>query len=444
MNVPGFSVLTNGDFAGDENGMSLQARFERFLGGPAADGFPIPQLDAALGRKFLARTEGLRWLLNRYSLELNFLHGSWDIDALFSFARDRGFDGVQLHTTRSGPRIGLTAESDRYLAELAAQSGTRRLDITLDVSTIDRGDLNDASRVARAMGVRTIRCYSRNGGTIKEIIGTAIEQLKYAAELGSRFGICFLLESHERLTGPEILEIIDGVGAGPSIGALFDFGNPIPANRDPLADLYELRGVIRGAHSKDVIVVPEGLGQGCIGVSFGQGDLPLPKIYFDLLMLGEDKPQVEFFAVQSVVGYWAPPGRQRGESSSQVFPLKSSSKTPLAETGREQRLARERQDAHQHFEAAKLLVNQLRSYATEAVCVPDTPAKLGPEAIRIRAIEEIGRQLYGELDRKRIWQAIQTSDGSDDLDGIALDPEEARALLTVAAEKQRELRTGCV
>ena len=104
---------------------------------------------------------------------------------------------------------------------------------------------------------------------------------------------------------------------------------------------------------------------------------------------------------------------------------------------------RERQDAHQHFEAAKLLVNQLRSYATEAVCVPDTPAKLGPEASRIRAIEEIGRQLYGEPDRKRIWNAIQTSDGSD-LHGIALDPKEAKALLTLAAEKRRELRTGCV
>jgi sugar phosphate isomerase/epimerase len=432
---------TNGDVAGD--GMTLQSRFERFLGGPAAGGLPIPRLDAALGCKLLARTEELRWLLNRYSLELNFLHGSWGIEAFFSFARDGGFDGVQLHITRSGPRVGLTAESDQYLAELAAQPGTRRLDITLDVSTIDRGDLNDASRVARAMGVRTIRCYSSAGGTIKGIIGGAIEQLKYAAELGSRLGICFLLEQHERLKGPEILEILDGVGAGPSIGALFDFGNPIPANRDPLADLYELRGVIRGAHSKDVIVVPEGRGQGCIGVSFGQGDLPLPKIYFDLLMLGEDEPQVEFIAVQSVVGYWAPPGRHRGESSSHMFHLKSSSKTPITETGREQRLARERQDAHQDFEAAKLLVNQLRSYATEAVCVPDTPAKLGPEASLIRAIEEIGRQLYGEPDRKRIWQAIETSDGSD-LDGIALDPKEARALLTVAGEKRQELRIGCV
>ncbi len=431
----------NGDVAGDE--MTLQSRFEKFLGGPAAAGLPIPQLDAALGRKLLSRTEVLTWLLNRYSLELNFLHGSWGIEAFFSFARDGGFDGVQLHITRSGPRMGLTAESDRYLAELAAQSGTRRLDITLDVSTIDRGDLNDASRVARAMGVRTIRCYSGTGGTIKEIIGSAIERLKYAAELGSRLGICFLLEQHERLTGPEILEILDGVGGGPAIGALFDFGNPISANRDPLADLHELREVIRGAHSKDVIVVPEGRGQGCIGVSFGQGDLPLPKIYFDLLMLGEDKPLVEFIAVQSVIGYWAPPGRHRGESSSHVFHLKTSSKTPFTEACREQRLARERQDAHEHFEAAKLLVNQLRSYATEAVCVPDTPANLGPEASRIRAIEEIGRQLYGEPDRKRIWQAIQTSD-EPDLHGIALDPKEARALLTVASEKRRELRTGCV
>ena len=156
-----FSVLQMATLRGD--GMTLQSRFERFLGGPAAAGLPIPQLDTALGRKLLSRTEELTWLLNRYSLELNFLHGPWDVEAFLSFARDGGFDGVQLHITRSGPRMGLTAESDQYLAELAAQPGMRRLDITLDVSTIDRGDINDASRVARAMGVRGSRRRSASG-----------------------------------------------------------------------------------------------------------------------------------------------------------------------------------------------------------------------------------------------------------------------------------------
>ena len=393
--------------------MTLQARFEIFLGGPAAVGSPIPQLDAVLGRKLLERIDQLRWFLNRYSMELNFLHGALGIEEFLSISRDSGFDGVQLHITRSGPRIGLTAESDRYLSEFAEQEGTRKLDLALDISSIRREDVNDASRVARAMGVDTIRCYSSSGGTIKEIIRTAIEELKYAAELGSRSNICFLLEQHERLAGPEILEIIHGVDADRAIGVLFDFANPIPANRNPLEDLYEMREVIRGAHSKDVIVIPEAHGQRCIGVRFGEGDLNLPKIYFDLLMLGEDEPQLEFIAVQNVVGYIAPTGRLSEETLDHVYELKSASQTPMAATEQDRRLARERQDVRQHFESAKLLLNQLRSFATEAVCADDSTPELGPEAMCVRAIEEIGRQLYGNSDPMQIWSAIQTTDGSE-------------------------------
>jgi hypothetical protein len=230
---------------------------------------------------------------------------------------------------------------------------------------------------------------------------------------------------------------------GEAIGALFDFGNPIPANRDPLEDLYEMRDVIRGAHSKDVIVIPEARGRSCVGVSLGQGDLPLAKMYFDLLMLGEDTPQLEFMAVQSVSGYIAPSGRLRDESSSRVFDAKTASATPMAAMEPERRLARERQDAQQHFESAKLLVNHLQSFATEAVGASDTAVTLGPEAAHARAIEDIGRQLYGDPERKRIWQTIQTTDGAE-LEGTLLSQKEARALVTLATNKHRELINGCV
>jgi sugar phosphate isomerase/epimerase len=422
--------------------MTLQARFENFLGGPVAVGSPIPILGAALGRTLLERIDQLKWFLNRYSMELNFLHGSLGIDEFLSLARDSGFDGVQLHITRSGPRIGLTAQSDRYLAELSAQEGMRKLDLGLDISTIRREDVNDAIRVANAMQVETIRCYSSSGGTITEIIRVAIEELKYVAEVGSRSNISFLLEQHERLTGPEILEIIHGVDADRTIGVLFDFANPIPANRDPLEDLYVMREVIRGAHSKDVVVLPETDGQRCIGVRFGEGDLNLPKIYFDLLMLGEDEPQLEFIAVQNVVGYIAPAGRLRDEPSNRVFQLKTASRTPMNTTGQDQRLARERQDVCQHLESARLLVNQLRAFATEAVSTADLNPELGPEAICVRAIEKMGRQLYGDSDSKRIWFALQTTDGSE-LEDVMLAEKEARVLLTLAREKNRELAEGC-
>lgn len=423
--------------------MTLQTRFETFLGGPTAGGFAIPQLDPALAWKIFRRIDQLRWHLNRYSMELNFLHGAMGVDAFLSFARDSGFDGAQLHFTRSGPRMGLTAESDQYLSDLAKQEGMHKLDLALDISTIQREDVNDVTRVARAMGIQTIRCYSSSGGTIQQIIRTAIEELKYAAELGSRSNIRFLLEQHERLTGPEILEILHGVDANCTLGVLFDFANPIPADRNPLEDLYEMREVIRGAHSKDVIVLPERRGQSCIGVRFGEGDLPLPKIYFDLLMLGEDEPQLDFIAVQNVVGYIAPVGRSREESSNYEYQLKSASRTPMTATEQERRLAREREDVLQHLEAAKLLLNQLRGFATEAVSAVHPGAELGPEAACVRAIEDIGQQIYGDSGRKFIWQALQASDGSE-LEATVLGEKEGRVLLTLAQEKHLELTQGCL
>jgi sugar phosphate isomerase/epimerase len=422
--------------------MTLQTQFENFLGGREAAGSPIPKLDASVGRKLLGRIDQLQWHLNRYSVELNYLHAALGIDEFLSLARSAGFDGAQFHITRSGPRMGLTAESDQYLAALAEQKGARRLTLTLDISTTGREEVNDAVRVARALGADTIRCYCSVGGTLKEIILAAIEQLKYAAELGSRWSICFLLEQHERLTGSEILEIIDGVDADRSIGALFDFANPVPANRSPLEDLYEMRKVIRGAHSKDVIILPGTHGQRCIGVRLGEGDLPLSKIYFDLLMLGDDTPQVKFIAVQNVVGYVAPAGRLDNEPSDQVFLAKSASRTPMSSAEPAQRLARERQDVFDHINAAKLIVNKLRGFATDAVFEARTSTELGPEASCARAIEEIGRQLYGDARAKRIWRVLDATDESE-LGGVVLGEQESRGLLRLAVEKHRKLLEGC-
>ncbi len=423
---------------------TLQSRLQTLLGGPNKGGFPIPNLDAATGRKLLARIDSLSWHLNRYSLELNFSFGRLGVDDFLSMARDWGFDGAQLHLTRHGPRVGLSGESDQYLAALAAQEGEhRRLEISLDTSTIEAADLNDAARVARAMGVRTVRCYSSTGGTIKEIISTAIERLKYAADLAAKWDLRFLFEQHERLTGPEIVEIVEGVDAGDLVAALFDFGNPIPAGRNPLDDLYEMRHIIKGAHSKDMIILPEAEGQSCIGVEFGSGDLPLAKIYFDLLMLGDDHPQVDFVAVQSVLGYIASASRLRSDSKDRIFESKGGSETPVPSIHRDARLLREREDARNHFESAKLIVKQLGALATEAVCADADQRQLGPEATRIREIENIGRQLYGDSNAKRIWKHLRSGESAGP-EGSTLDPKETEALLTVATEKHKELLEGCV
>ncbi len=49
--------------------------------------------------------------LNRYSLELNFNRGNLSVVEFINLARNWGFDGVQLHISKGGPRVCLSGES---------------------------------------------------------------------------------------------------------------------------------------------------------------------------------------------------------------------------------------------------------------------------------------------------------------------------------------------
>jgi len=112
----------------------------------------------------------------------------------------------------------------------------------------------------------------------------------------------------------------------------------------------------------------------------------------------------------------------------------------LTEAERTARLDRERRDARDHFEGAKSVVAELRRHAIEAICEGST-VSLGPEAILARAIEDIGRQIFPMRDGKWVWSAVRTDDEVS-LDGSAITPEEARALLSLAREKNDDLHIG--
>ena len=90
--------------------MDFQQRLLRFVDGEGHGtwGMPVPLLDESLAKKLLFRIENIRWYLNRYSLELNFGRGLLSVSEFVDLARNWGFDGVQLHNAKGGPRVCLT------------------------------------------------------------------------------------------------------------------------------------------------------------------------------------------------------------------------------------------------------------------------------------------------------------------------------------------------
>ncbi len=350
--------------------MDFQQRLLRFVDGEGHGtwGIPVPLLDESLAKKLLFRIENIRWYLNRYSLELNFDRGLLSRNEFIDLARNWGFVGVQLHNAKGGPGICLTDESDDVLKKMAEQEGQRKLDIQLDISTTSKSDIEDVSRVARVTGTRVIRCYIRTGGTIKEILQTAVDEMSYVAEIADKWEQDFLLEQHELLTGYEMIDVIERVGHH-RIGILFDFGNPVAAGREPLDDLMVMREHIRGVHCKDVRILGVDGIRAKLGVEMGSGHLNLEKMFFDLLCLGSDEAQVRFFAIQMVVDYLCLSNRSPSESENKVFAKRNTSDTALPKNitkrALDKRLKKERADAQAGFVFAKNLVEDLRQILSD-------------------------------------------------------------------------------
>jgi len=350
-------------------------QFQEFLnpsGGPVP-GIPIPILNQSLAKKITSRVDDIIWYLNRYSLELNFKHDQLGIEGFLAYAREWGFTGAQLHVAKGDPRICLTGESDEYLGDLANQGKERRLELQLDLSSTDKSEIEEAVRVARAMGILVIRCYIRLGGRFAEIFDKATKELCYAADLAGKWGIELLLEQHEFFTGPEMLEIVKTVD-NPNLGILFDFGNSITAGREPLDDIMVLQEYIRGAHCKDVLIIKTNKNWAQRGVQMGRGDLNLPKLFFDLLMLGSEKPQVKFLAIQMIVDYYAQGHRVENDPYTHVYIKRPTSATCLAEDlskdNLQKRLQQERIDAQAGFLYCKHLVENLKKFGSALAVEP--------------------------------------------------------------------------
>jgi len=307
---------------------AIQARFAALMGHNAGAATPLV-LTPELARRLLARLDSLRLFAHGYPLLTNLTHGRVSPEDMLDFAYRHELDGLSLHLL-DGEHNSLSQMPAERLAAFAAKARALGLEVHLEISSTLAEDVDKAVAVARAIGSRNIRVYSRYEGHLSRVMGIIEDDLRRLARLADEHDLHFDFEQHEELKSDEIATLLRRVGH-PRLNALFDFGNMINACEQPLPALANLAPFIRQVHLKGVRVVPEANGFGHYGVLQGSAEdqLPSARMLLELLLLGEQSPQVVAFILEQENHYVAPAFRQTGEASDPFIPYREMSETLL-------------------------------------------------------------------------------------------------------------------
>lgn len=321
---------------------------------------PSPEVAARLA----TRLGRVPYFAHGYPFILNMDHGRFGPRDLAEFAHANELAGLCLHISDGGER------SLRRMDGAALESYRNMLDglglrLHLEISSTERDEVDEAARIADALGTDRIRLYARHEGLLSTVTERIYADLGYAMEVASARDLQFDYEQHEDLRAEEIAALVQRIGDR-RLGVLFDYTNSWNAHEEPLAALRVLAPWIRQVHIKGGRKTIEAGGWGQFGVPQGgdEDELPAALLLYELLLLGDDRPQVIAFALESEVGYHAPPLRRADEPRDPYIAWRSPSETPLdAKTPLEQLLRNERRWAQQQVTFNRTLAAEMRSLA---------------------------------------------------------------------------------
>ena len=342
----------------------IQERFNALLSHKVVEHGAVPVLTDALARRLLERLGQLRLFAHAYPLLTNLTHGRVTPADLLDFAYRHELQGLSLHLL-DGEENSLSQMSPAQLQAFAAKAKALGLDVHLEISSTLKKDVDQVIAIARALGVRNIRVYSRYEGTLSRVMDVIETDLHYLAQQADEHDLYFDFEQHEELKSGEIAQLLNRLNH-PRLHALFDFGNMINACEQPLQALRNLAPHIRQTHLKGVRIVPEQNGFGHYGVLQGsdEDDLPSARMLFELLMLGEAAPQVIAFILEQENHYVAPAFRQSTEAADPFIAYREMSETPLPNGySLERMLADEHRWANNQVAYVRSLLAELRTLA---------------------------------------------------------------------------------
>ncbi|ROL70703.1 TIM barrel protein [Pseudomonas vranovensis] len=348
----------------------LQERFATLLN-HNAQGAQAPLLTRELASRLLERLDQARLFAHAYPLLTNLTHGRVTPFDLLDFAYRHELAGLSLHML-DGEHNSLSQMNAGQLCAFAEKARALQLDVHLEISSTRKADVDAVVAVAKVIGSRNIRVYSRYEGLLSQVMDQIGGDLLYLARLADAHDLHFDFEQHEELKSDEIAQLLRQVNH-PRLNALFDFGNMINACEQPLQALHNLAPHIRQSHLKGVRVVAEDQGFGHCGVLQGsaEDELPGARMLFELLMLGEQQPQVIAFILEQENHYLAPAFRQRNEPADPFIAYREMSDTPLpAGLTLEQMLAGEQRWANNQVSYVKTLLAELRTLAELTLASP--------------------------------------------------------------------------
>lgn len=351
---------------------AIQERFTRLLDNKTKGAAAPVLLTRELAIRLLERIDQARLFAHAYPLLTNLTHGRLTPFDLLDFAYRHELSGLSLHML-DGEHNSLSQMNAEQLQAFAAKARELELEVHLELSSTRKADVDAAIAVAKAIGTRNIRVYSRYEGLLSQVMDTIGGDLLYLAGQADAHDLYFDFEQHEELKSDEIAQLLRQANHT-RLHALFDFGNMINACEQPLQALANLAPHIRQVHLKGVRVVAEDQGFGHYGVLQGsdEDDLPSPRMLFELLMLGESQPQVIAFILEQENHYIAPAFRQVNEAADPFIAYREMSDTPLpAGFSLEQMLAGEQRWANNQVSYVKGLLAELRTLAQLRLATPE-------------------------------------------------------------------------
>jgi len=327
------------------------------------ESFFTPQI----AKRLLSRIEEIPQKLyaHSYAFNLNYRHGDFNIFDICNFASKHNLSGICTHI--SGDKVkksqNLMTAPENEIRKIKLHLRNLKLNINLDISTTSPEHVTEAVEVAKTLGIKEIRVYIRYGGKLLDIIKKGTEDLKGIADIAEKNKINFVLEPHEVLKSTELVEIIEAVDSE-RVNLLFDFANMVNAGEQPLDALKIMSPYIRHVHIKDVKIEPDRAGYKQIGVEQGTGDLPIMQILAELILLGEETPQVLSYALEQVSNYIAPAYRFADEPDNPFILDRLPSLTKIKKgINLEETLAIERQLAVQQVEHVKGMLKEIETTA---------------------------------------------------------------------------------